>query len=86
MVSNCCSFFLAEFEKIIEEADYFMGMDEWNKNFSVYGGWRIDTYYIIVMMCTKILILLGLLVLVLTEGQSIKVEGTRAGGFTEVSL
>jgi hypothetical protein len=37
-------------------------------------------------MCTKILILLGLLVLVLTEGQSIKVEGTRAGGFTEVSL
>ncbi len=86
MVSNCCSFFLAEIEKAIGEVDYWVGIDEWNKNISVYGGGWVDAYYIIVMMCTKILILLGLLVLVLTEGQSIKVEGTRAGGFTEVSL
>jgi hypothetical protein len=42
--------------------------------------------YIIVIMCQKILIVLALLMLVLSEGPSIKVEGTRTGGFTQVPL
>jgi hypothetical protein len=38
------------------------------------------------MMCKKLLVLIGLVILAVAEGPSIKVEGTRAGGFSEIPL